>query len=87
MRSTPLNTKLKSAGKWLYRYGVVFSAAMVAISLLNNLGVQLANKLGISKEQASAEASNKLPYQKPTFNLFSSVISEAKAVSHVNALS
>ena len=49
-----INETIKSMGKWLYRYGVVFSVAMVVTSLLNNLGTQLVNKLGMGKERVSA---------------------------------
>jgi hypothetical protein len=82
------NEKIKSAGKRLYHYGVVFSAAMVVLSLLNNLGAQLANKFGSSKEHALANsrADSKLVYEKPAFSIFSSVVSEAKALVFVNTV-
>lgn len=75
--------KFKSASKWLYRRGLIFSAVMVVLSLINNLGTHIANKLGIGKgPETVAEAKKKLlPYEAPLFNVFGSVgvVSEAHA--------
>jgi hypothetical protein len=83
-----INETIKSMGKWLYRYGVVFSVAMVVTSLLNNLGTQLVNKLGMGKERVSAsvEVSGKQSYHKPVFSIFSSVVA-GEAMAVVNILS
>lgn len=77
-----LENKLKSSTGWLYRYGIAFSAVVVVLSLFNNLGAQIANKLGLNKTQTSSVNAKLQPYEKPAFHVFSNVVNNADALVH-----
>ncbi|HEU5047154.1 MAG TPA: hypothetical protein VFT64_04840 [Rickettsiales bacterium] len=78
------SSKAKRFGMKLFRFGTVFSAFTVVMSLFSGLGTQLANKLTGAEQAPTAEqADNKglLPYETPSFHVFDSVfVNEAKAV-------
>lgn len=78
----PLKNKPKSSAGWLYRYGVAFSAVVMALSFFDSLSTQIANKLGLNKVQTSASNATLQTYEKPGFHIFSSVVNNAEAIGN-----
>ncbi len=75
--------KGKSFMYWL-RLGTVFSAAVVFMSLLSNLGTQIGNRLISGSQQktdVAGSGNGLLPYETPSMSIFDGLlVSEARAI-------
>src|SRR6185369_6062779 len=81
-KATSSQATAKSSTPATYRFGAVLSAAAVVLSLFSGLVTQLGSKMGATEEQVKnmEEASARLPYEAPTFQLFKNIfVSDATA--------